>query len=40
MDKNFLNDIVNKLQQKGCDESDVFFSKVETISSSSRLTKN
>ena len=39
MDKNFLNDIVNKLQQKGCDESDVFFSKVETISSSSRLTK-
>ena len=39
MDKNFLNDIINKLQKMGCDESDVFFSKVETVSSSSRLAK-
>ena len=39
MNKNLLKEIVIKLQKLGCDESDVFFSKVDTISSSSRLGK-
>ena len=39
MNKNLLKDIINKLQKLGCDESDVFFSKVETVNSSCRLGK-
>ena len=39
MNKNLLKEIVIKLQKLGCNESDVFFSKVDTISSSSRLGK-
>ena len=39
MNKNILNDILNKLKKLGCDQSDVFFSKTTSISSSSRLGK-
>ncbi len=39
MDKNLLNDILIKLKKMGCDEADVFFSKDNTVSSSSRLGK-
>ena len=39
MDKNLLQDILSKLNKMGCKESDVFFSKVNTVSCSSRLGK-
>ena len=39
MDKNLLEEILNKLKKKGCDESDVVYSEVLTKSSCSRLGK-
>lgn len=39
MDKNFLLNIINKLQKKGCDQSDVFFVKNLSLNSSIRLNK-
>ena len=39
MKKNKIEEIINKLQKKGCDESDVFYSESRTICSSARLGK-
>ncbi len=39
MDKNFLSDIILKLKKKGCDQSDIFFVKNFSMSSSKRLGK-
>ena len=39
MNKNFLEDIVKKLKDKGCDQSDVFFCESSVKSCSSRLGK-
>ncbi len=39
MDKNFLKTVLNRLGKMGCDEADVFFSKIKTSSCSSRLGK-
>ena len=39
MDKNFLQNIINKLKKKGCDQSDVFFVKNSSLNSSVRLNK-
>ena len=39
MDKNFLKDVLLKLKKAGSHESDVFYSKVKSLNSSSRLGK-
>ncbi len=39
MKKKKIEEIINKLQKKGCDESDVFYSESRTICSSARLGK-
>ena len=39
MNKNFLEDIIKKLKDKGCDQSDVFFCESNVQSCSSRLGK-
>ncbi len=39
MDKNSLKAILSRLKKMGCQESDVFFSRIKTLSSSSRLGK-
>ena len=39
MDKNFLSDIILKLKKRGCDQSDIFFVKNFSMSSSKRLGK-
>ncbi len=39
MNKNFLEDIIRKLKDKGCDQSDVFFCESNVQSCSSRLGK-
>lgn len=39
MNKNLLESILTKLKKMGCDQSDVFFSRVNTLSCSSRLGK-
>ena len=39
MNKNFLEDIIKKLKDKGCDQSDVFFCESSVQSCSSRLGK-
>ena len=39
MDKNSLKDILKRLKKMGCQESDVYFSKIKTLSSASRLGK-
>lgn len=39
MDKNFLKDVLFKLKKAGSHESDVFYSKVRSLNSSSRLGK-
>ena len=39
MDKNFLSDIILKLKKRGCDQSDIFYVKNFSMSSSKRLGK-
>ena len=39
MNKNSLKDILKRLKKMGCQESDVYFSKIKTLSSASRLGK-
>ena len=39
MDKNYIKSVLSKLNKMGCQESDVFFSEIKTLSSSSRLGK-